>query len=133
MGSKQKETVLRQKAYFETKLNKRRSCLAEKGLDPEMIAKDGIVKKIKSKIRETNAKHNAISEIERKKEELAKIKAKRLAVLKKEKEKKEKKPKDAAGKGKESKGNAPKESPEKGKEKKIKKKKASETDEQIME
>jgi len=129
MGSKNRETVLRQKDYFETKLNKRRSYLTEKGLDPEMIAKDGIVKKIKSKIRETNAKCNAISEIERKKEELAKIKAKRLAVLKKEKEKKEEKPKEAAGKSKESKGKAPKESPEKGKEKKIKKKKASETSE----
>lgn len=128
MGSKQKETVLGHKDYFEVKLNERRSYLAEKGLDPKMITKDGIVKKIKSKIRETNVKHKAIAAIERKTEELARLKAERLAAAQKEKEGKDKKPKGAPEKGKKSERKAPKESPEKGKEKK-KKKKESETDE----
>lgn len=125
MGSKQKETVSGQKDYFEAKLNERRSYLTEKGLAPEMIAKDSNIKKIQSRIRETNVKLKAIAEIERKTEELAKIKAERLAAAQKEKKGKDKKPKSAPEKGKESKGKTPKESPEKGKEKK----KESETDE----
>ena len=125
MGSKQKETVLGQKDYFETKLNERRSSLAEKELAPEIIAKDSNIKKIQSRIRETNVKLKAIAEIERKTEELAKIKAERLAAAQKEKKGKDKKPKGAPEKGKESKRKTPKESPEKGKEEK----KESETDE----
>lgn len=125
MGSKQKETVLGQKDYFEAKLNERRSYLTEKGLAPEMIAKDSNIKKIQSRIRETNVKLKAIAEIERTTKELAKIKAERLAPAQKEKKGKDKKPKGAPEKSKENKRKTPKESPEKGKEEK----KESETDE----
>ncbi len=125
MGSKQKETVSGQKDYFEAKLNEHRSSLVEKGLALEMIAKDSNIKKIQSKIRKTNVKLKAIAGIERKTEELAKIKAERLAAAQKEKKGKDKKPKGAPEKGKESKRKTPKESPEKGK----KEKKESEIDE----
>lgn len=114
MGSKQKETVLEQKSYFEAKLKERRSYLAEKGIDPQKIAKDQVLKKIKSKIRKMTARLEALDKIKRKTEELEKIKAERLAAP----------PKQKGKKAKES-----EEEPETGKEKKKKKKKKTETDE----
>jgi hypothetical protein len=108
MSSKQEETSVDHKAYFEAKLNARRSYLVEKGIDPKGIAKDTILKNLKSKIRKMNLKIAAIAEIKKRTEELAKIKADRLAAPKKQKAVKEK---------------APAAPPEEGKEKKKKKKK----------
>ncbi|TFG37416.1 MAG: hypothetical protein E4H39_02230 [Syntrophobacterales bacterium] len=113
MGSKQEGTVLGHKAYFEAKLEERRSYLTERGVDHKTIAKDDVIKKIKAKIKETNVRIKAIAKIKRRTEELAKIKAERLAAPKIEK----------GVKGKE-----PKASPETGKEKKKKKKKEAETE-----
>ena len=108
MGSKQEATAVDHKAYYEAKLNERRSYLVEKGIDPQGIAKDTILKKLKAKVKEVNLKIAAIAEIKKRTEELAKIKADRLATPKKEKAAKEK---------------APEAPPEEGKEKKKKKKK----------
>jgi hypothetical protein len=113
MGSKQEGTVLGHKAYFEAKLEERRSYLTERGVDHKTIAKDDVIKKIKAKIKETNVRIKAIAKIKRRTEELAKIKAERLVAPKIEKGVKEKEPKAA---------------PETGKEKKKKKKKEAETE-----
>jgi hypothetical protein len=106
MGSKQEETVVGHKAYFEAKLNERRSYLVEKGIDPKGIAKDIILKKLKAKVKQMNLKIAALADIKKRTEELAKIKADRLAAPKKVKEKVSAAP------------------PEEGKEKKKKKKEA---------
>jgi hypothetical protein len=87
MSSKQEETSVDHKAYFEAKLNERRSYLIEKGVDTKGIAKDTILKKLKAKVKEVNLKIAAIAEIKKRTEELAKIKADRLAAPKKVKEK----------------------------------------------
>lgn len=113
MGSKQEATVVDHKAYFEAKLNERRSYLVKKGIDPKEIAKDTILKNLKAKVKKMNLKVEALAKIKKRTEELATIKAERLAAPKKQKATKEK----AA---------AP---PEEGKEKKKKKKKEAETEE----
>jgi len=109
MGSKEKETVLLHKAGFETELNARRAYLLEKGVDAREIASDGVIRKIRAKIREENLRLKAIAAIAARTEELAKMKAEKLAAPKKQKKVKEPEAPPA----------------ETGKEKKKKKKKAS--------
>jgi DNA-directed RNA polymerase specialized sigma54-like protein len=87
MGSKQEETAVGHKAYYEVKLNERRSYLVEKGIDPQGIAKDTILKNLKSKVKKMNLRMAALAAIKKRTEELAKIKADRLAAPKKVKEK----------------------------------------------
>ncbi len=106
MGSKEKETVLLHKTSFETELKERRAYLLEKGIDAREITRDGVIRKIRARIREANLRLKAIDAIAARTEELAKMKAEKLAAPKKEKKGKE--PEAAA--------------PEKGKEKKKKKK-----------
>ena len=108
MGSKQEETVLGHKAYFEEKLKERRSHLVEKGIDTKGIAKDTILKKLKAKVKKMNLRIKTLADIKKRTEELAKMKAERLAAPKKQKAVTEKELKA---------------SPEEGKEKKKKKKK----------
>jgi len=108
MGSKQEATVVEQKAYFEAKLNERRSYLLEKGIAPQGIAKDTILKNLRATVKRMNSKVAALAKIKKRTEELAKIKADRLAAPKKQKA---------------SKGKAPEAPPEEGKAKKKKKKK----------
>jgi len=94
MASKSKASRLEQKAYWEEKLNKRVSFLTEKGLEPGKIAKDTGVKKIRAQMRETEARLKVISDLARKAEEMARIKAEKMAEPKKGKGKEEKEPKD---------------------------------------
>jgi len=101
MGSKQRETVLGQKAYFEEKLKERRSSLIEKGIAPEERAKDGILKKISAQVRKTNVKIRALDAIAKRTEELANRKAEKLAAP--PKPKKEKKVAEEPAKGKDKK------------------------------
>ncbi len=101
MGSKQRETVLGQKAYFEEKLKERRSSLIEKGIAPEERAKDGILKKISAQVRKTNVKIRALDSIAKRTEELANRKAEKLAAP--PKPKKEKKVAEEPAKGKDKK------------------------------
>jgi len=109
MGSKQRETVLGQKAYSEEKLKERRSYLTEKGIASQEAAKDGVIKKLLAQLRKTNLKIRALDAIAKRTDELANMKAERLAAP--PKTKKEKKVA---------------EEPAKGKDKKKKKKEASE-------
>ncbi len=88
MASKEKTARLVQRVYWEEKLNQRLSMLADKGAESEKIAKDTTVKKLRAKMRETDKRLKAIEGKEKKLEDMAKIKAEKLAAPKKEKDKK---------------------------------------------
>lgn len=90
MASKEKAARLEQRVYWEEKLNQRLSLLAEKGAGAEKIAKDTTVRKLRAKVRQTDKRLKVIEGKEKKIDEMAKVKAERLAAPKKEKEKKEK-------------------------------------------
>ncbi len=94
MASKEKAVRLEQKVRWEEKLNQRLSLLADKGAGSEKISKDTTVKQLRAKIRETDKRLRAIEEKQKKIEEMAKIKAEKLAVPKKEQGKKGKTSKD---------------------------------------
>jgi hypothetical protein len=101
MGSKQKQTQMDHKAYFERKLDDRLSSLSKKGIESPRIDKDTLVKKLRAKIRAINDRLKAIAANEKRTEELAKIKVERAAAPPKVKEKgKEKKAKEALEEGK---------------------------------
>ncbi|MFZ5993683.1 MAG: hypothetical protein ACOYU4_01660 [Thermodesulfobacteriota bacterium] len=84
MASERRETRLKQKAGWEVKLQKRLALLAEKGADKKKIARDALVKGLKAKIRESQARLQAIDATEKRTAELAAIKAERLARPKEE-------------------------------------------------
>jgi len=89
MASKDKQVRLDQKSYLEEKLNQRLTVLAGKGLLPERIAKDVIVRKIRAKMRKAEGRLKVIAKLEKKTEEKARIKVEKMALPKKEKKKKE--------------------------------------------
>jgi len=84
MASERRETRLKQKAEWEVKLQKRLALLAEKGADKKKIAGDALVKGLKAKIKESQARLRAIDATEKRTAELATIKAERLARPKEE-------------------------------------------------
>ena len=90
MASKSKEVRQDQIDSWENKLNQRLSLLAGRGLEPQRIAKDTTVRKIRGKIRTSNARLTAVALLEKKVEELATVKAENMAAPKKEKGKKQK-------------------------------------------
>jgi hypothetical protein len=106
MSLKRKQMQLRQKAYFEQKLQDRLSYLSGKGVVPPKTDKDPLVKKLKANIRAMNRRLKLIADNEKITEDMAKIKADRAAGLMKEQEP--------------PKSEKPKKSPEEGKEKKPK-------------
>lgn len=84
MGLK-KETQSEQKANLERKLENRLKLLSEKGIESPDINKDVLVKKLRANIKAVNARLIAIADIEKKTEELAKMKAEKAALPAKEK------------------------------------------------
>ena len=88
MASKEKAVRIEQKVHWEEKLNQRLSLLADKGAKSEEIAKDTTVRKLRANMRETEKRLKAIEAKEKKLEEMAKIKAEKLAAPKKEQGKK---------------------------------------------
>ena len=90
MPSKSKAARLNQKDSLENKLEQRLTVLAEKGLKPVDISKDANIRGIRAKIRKTSARLNAISVLEKKADEMARIKAEKEAGPKEEKGKKKK-------------------------------------------
>jgi len=88
MASKEKAARLEQRVHWEEKLNQRLSLMADKGAESEKIAKDTTVRKLRAKVRETDKRLRAIEGKEKKLEELAKVKAEKLAAPKKEQGKK---------------------------------------------
>jgi alpha-D-ribose 1-methylphosphonate 5-triphosphate synthase subunit PhnG len=90
MASESRKTRLKQKAEWEVKLQKRLTLLAEKGADKKKIAGDVQVKALKSKIKESQRRLQAIDNTDKKTAELAAIKAERLMQPKEESPKKKK-------------------------------------------
>jgi hypothetical protein len=88
MPSKAKEARIEQKSYLEGKLKERLAMLAEKGLDPQMAAKDTTVRKIRAEIRATDSRLAVIESKEKKIADMAKNKADRSKSEGKEKIKK---------------------------------------------
>jgi hypothetical protein len=84
MASESKETRLKQKATLEAKLQKRLALLAEQGLDEKKIARDVLVKKLKANLKETQVRLRAIAANVKRTEDLAAMKAERLAKPKEE-------------------------------------------------
>ncbi len=79
-----RETRLKQKAEWEVKLQKRLALLGEKGFDEQKISRDVGVKELKAKIKESQVRVRAIDAKDKRTEELAAIKAERLAKPKEE-------------------------------------------------
>lgn len=84
MASKSKETRLKQKATLEAKLQKRLALLAEQGMDEKKIARDVLVKELKASLKETQVRLRAIAANAKQTEDLAAMKAERLAKPKEE-------------------------------------------------
>ncbi|RLB79158.1 MAG: hypothetical protein DRH15_09315 [Deltaproteobacteria bacterium] len=85
MASKSKTARVNQINYWEGRLERRLKALTESEKDPHKVARDPIVRKIRAKIRETQARLNAIEQKEKKNEEMARRKALKTAIPKKEK------------------------------------------------
>jgi len=100
MGSKHRETVLGQKAYFEEKLKERRLLLVERGIAPDEMSKDGTLRKISAQVRKMKAKIKALDTIAARTRELTKIKAEKLASPPKTKKEKKSQEEPAQGKDK---------------------------------
>jgi len=84
MTSLSRETRQKQLVEWEAKLQKRQTLLGEKGFDAIKIAHDIGVKELKSKIKESQVRLQAISAAEKLAAELAAMKAERLARPKEE-------------------------------------------------
>jgi hypothetical protein len=112
MEMKRKQIQLRQKEYFEHKLQDRLSFLSGKGIKSPKADKDTLARKWKADIKAINKRLKLIAEHEKRTEEMAKIKAERAAAPQKEAAPR----KEQEG----GKGEKPKKAPEEGKGKKIK-------------
>ena len=90
MPSKTKEARTDQKLYWKGELGRRLSELAQKGLEPEKISKDATVRKLRAKLRESDSRLRRISSLEGKLEDMARLKAEKLAAPQEEKKGKKK-------------------------------------------
>ena len=106
MGLMRKQMLMRQKAYFEKKLQDRLSFLSGKGIKAPKIDKDPLARKLQANIRAVNNRLRLIAGNAKRTEEMAKTKAKRAAAP----------PKGQEG----GKFEKPMKAPEEAKEKKIK-------------
>ncbi len=88
MPSKSRIARENQKALWKSKLAERMEALISQGLSKEAILKDTALKQIRAKLRETEARLKAIAGRETKREEMARIKAEKLAAPKVDKRKK---------------------------------------------
>jgi len=119
MGLKRKQMLMRQKGYFEHKLQDRLSFLSGKGSRSPKADKDTLVRKLQANIRAVNKRLRLIADNEKKTEEMAKIKAERAATPQKKQEGgKGEKPKKASEEGNGKKIKAERKAPEGGKSQK---------------
>ncbi len=111
MASKSKDVRIEQRRVLEKKLELRLAKLAGEGADAKKTQSDALVKNLKSKIRETNARIAAFDKNVQKISEMAKAKEEKLAAKdapkKDEAPKKEAKAKKAAPADKPAKKSAP--------------------------
>jgi hypothetical protein len=82
MASKSKEAREDQSIYWGKKLEERLAFLKDKGVEPESAAKDPRIKQLRAKKRETEHRLRAIEKKEKRKDEVAGLKAERLAEKK---------------------------------------------------
>jgi hypothetical protein len=78
MGSKLKKTQLGRKEQYERMLNNRLFLLSEKKIEPSKVKKDPLVKNLRANIKAADARLKAISKIEQRTAELAKMKAEKM-------------------------------------------------------
>jgi hypothetical protein len=100
MSSRRKEIVTAQKASFEQMLKNRLAKLAEKGIKGKQADRDPIAKKLKAEVKASTKRLARIAELEKRTEEMIRIKAEKAAAPKKAEEPKGAKPKAAAKEGK---------------------------------
>lgn len=86
MGLMRKEFLMRQKSSREQELKDRLSLLSDKGVNPPKADKDPLVKKLKADIRDSKRRLARIAEIDKRTQEMARIKAEKAAAPKKEEE-----------------------------------------------
>jgi hypothetical protein len=79
MSSKSKNVRIEQRRILEKKLELRLQILAQKGISKEKAQRDPLVKNLKAKIRETNARIAAFDKFIQRAQELAQAKAQKLA------------------------------------------------------
>lgn len=100
MGSKEKSTQQDLKAQAEKQLAERLAYLKDQELETGRINKDTIVKNLRAKVRAIGGRLKTIDGHQNRTEELARIKADKLAAPKKESKKKEPEPPPVKGEGK---------------------------------
>lgn len=88
MPSKSKEARLEQKTLVEAQLNERLKLLTEKGMEPQAIAKDNMIQKLRADLRKANERLSVIRGREEKLEEMARGRQEKAKTPKKEKGKK---------------------------------------------
>ena len=86
MGSNQRQAQTRQKESFERKLKDRLALLSEEGIESRKMDKDNVVKKLRGNINAINTRLKAIDAIEKKTEELARMKAEKASAPQKDPE-----------------------------------------------
>jgi hypothetical protein len=107
MGLKRKQVLMRQKEYFEHRLQDRLAFLSGKGLDSSKVDKDTLVRSLQADVRAVNRRLRLMADIGKRTEEAAKKKAQRAAAPPKEQEgAKVEKPKKAPEEGKAKKAKA---------------------------
>ncbi len=100
MSLRRKEIVAAQKASFEQKLKGRLAKLAVKGIKDRKADRDPIVKNLKAEIKASTKRLARIAELDKRTEEMARIKAEKAAAPKKGEETKAAKAKPAPKEGK---------------------------------
>lgn len=124
MSLRRKEIVAAQKASFEQNLKARLAKLAEKGIKDRKADRDPIVKNLKAEIKASTKRLARITELDKRTEEMARIKAEKAAAPKVEEEPKAKakpaakegKPKKEKPEGAKGEAKPPKKKPELAKE-----------------
>jgi len=107
MGLKRKQIVMRQKDAFEQELKDRLSFLSKKGIKAPKVDRDPIVKRLKADIKASKKRLAKIADLDKRTEEMIRIKAEKAAAPKKEQAGKAEKAKAASQEGKAKKPKAP--------------------------
>jgi len=84
MGSNQKQTQIGQKEFYERKLKNRLASLSKEGIESKKTNRDPLVKKFRAKVEAINTRLGAIDVIEKKNEELARMKLEKANAPRKE-------------------------------------------------
>jgi hypothetical protein len=86
MSLKRKQTLLRQKAYFEQRLNDRLALLAGKGIEGKTADKDALLRNLKADVKAVKNRLKAIADSDKITEDMAKARAAKAAAPAQDKE-----------------------------------------------